>query len=87
MTETTIEIDGIEIDINLELLTQSPDNEEDANEIQKVMEQVDDMPVEIQQKVFDTLLKENAKYKEQKRKIKRLEAISKGEAPPKLEPP
>ena len=47
MTETTIEIDGIEIDINLELLTQSPDNEEGANEIQKVMEQVDDMPVEI----------------------------------------
>ena len=51
------------------------------------MEKVEDMPVEVQEAVFDTVLQENANYKEQQREIEKLEAEAKGWDPPEPKPP
>ena len=50
--ETTIEIDGLEITLDLENLTKktdefSVDGEDGKSEIEKIMDQVEDYPVEV----------------------------------------
>ena len=52
--------------MNLDKLTQAPDEagEDQVSEVVKIMSQVEEMPVEVQELVFDTILKENAAFKE-----------------------
>ena len=59
----TIEVGGIEIDINLEQLTGESDGEK--SEIESIMESVEDLPAEVQTAVFSAVLQGNSKYKEQ----------------------
>ena len=63
VTEMTIEVGGIEIDINLEQLTGESDGEK--SEIESIMESVEDLPAEVQTAVFSAVLQGNSKYKEQ----------------------
>ena len=60
-TETKINIDGREIKLDLEKLTQNDvEDDDEISEVQEIMEQVEDLPIEVQQEVFDTILNENA---------------------------
>ena len=55
VTETSIEIAGLEIEIKLdELTSEESDSKESA--ITEIMEKVEDMPVEVQEAVFDSVL-------------------------------
>ena len=68
--EVKIDVDGIEININLEQLATKDKGEGAKSAIEEIMESVEDMPAEIQMAVFSAVLQENAKYKEQEREIK-----------------
>ena len=61
--EKKIAIGGKEITMDLEGLHKGPDEGEESSQIEQIMEQVEDLPVEFQQQVFDAVLTGNAEYK------------------------
>ena len=83
VTVKQITVAGVEIVIPLNLL--SGDNLGPA--IANIMASVADMPLEVQQAVFASVLREKAKYQDQQRLIEKLTAESLGLPPPEPVPP
>ena len=47
-----------------ELNSKTKEGDGEKSQVEKIMEQAEDLPLEVQQLVFGALLTENAKYKE-----------------------
>ena len=63
--EKKLQIGDKEITMNLEELHTKPKKGDgQVSQVEKIMEQAEELPIEVQQLVFGALLTENAKYKE-----------------------